>query len=177
MIKVDINIADPVWKSHLNISKKIKSLYKEIAPKISLIAINKKFELCVLLTNDKQIQELNKLYRKQDKPTNVLSFPLFDGIKIQNQDFSNIHQNAEFNNSKYISLGDIIVAHQTILTEAENQNKTFDDHLSHLLIHSLLHLLGFDHEKKKDAKIMEDLEITLLKSLGIENPYTNSYLK
>jgi probable rRNA maturation factor len=165
MIKTDITIDEKLWKTQPNISAQIKSLIKQIVPQTTLATI-KKIEISILLTNDKQIQELNKNYRHKDKPTNVLSFPLLDGKKIKNGNLEKLDLNGD-----YLALGDIVIAYETILKEAAEQNKTFQNHLTHLLIHSLLHLIGFDHEKEKDAEIMEELEIKILKNLGIKNPY------
>jgi probable rRNA maturation factor len=164
-IRTDIIIAEKLWKSYPNISREIKSLIKQITPQTPL-SIIKKIEVSILLTNDQQIQELNKNYRHKDKPTNVLSFPLLDGKKIKNGNLKNLNLNGD-----YLALGDIVIAYQTVFKEAKDQNKTFQNHLTHLLIHSLLHLIGFDHEKEKDAKIMEGLEIEILANLGIKNPY------
>ncbi len=165
LIKTDITIAEKLWKAYPNISRQIKSIIKQIAPQTPLLAI-RKIELSILLTNDKQVQELNKDYRHKDRPTNVLSFPLLDGKKIKNGDLRKLDLTME-----YLAIGDIVIAYQSVLKEAKEQNKTFEDHLTHLLIHSLLHLIGFDHEKEQDAKIMENLEVKILSNLGIKNPY------
>jgi probable rRNA maturation factor len=165
-VKTDITIADKIWKTHPNIANKIKSLIKQIVPQTSLSTI-KKIEISLLLTNDKQIQKLNKNYRQKDKPTNVLSFPLLDGKKIKNGNLENLSELEQ----QYLALGDIVISYQTVLKEATEQSKTFDNHLTHLLIHSLLHLIGFDHKKKKDAEIMENLEVKILANFGIKNPY------
>ncbi len=165
-IKIDVIIAEKLWKTNSDISKKVKSLLKEIISKTSVAKATKKIELSVLLTNDAQIQELNKNYRAKNKPTNVLSFPLLDGKKIKNGSFAK----TKFVGDE-LALGDIAIAYQTVLKEAGEQNKTFEDHLTHLLTHSLLHLIGFDHIRKSDAEIMENLEIKILKEMGIGNPY------
>jgi probable rRNA maturation factor len=109
----------------------------------------KKGGVTIVLSNDAEVQELNANYRGKDKPTNVLSFP--DG------------ENG--------NLGDIILAYETLAHEADIQNKAFNDHLTHLVIHGVLHLLGFDHEKPVEAKIMEHKEVMLLRAMGIANPY------
>lgn len=106
-------------------------------------------ELSIVLADDAFIQQLNKQYRSKDKPTNVLSFP---------QDHPDM-------------LGDIILAHETIATEANDQNKSFENHVTHLIVHGVLHLLGLDHEDDKEADEMEALEIKILLHLGIKNPY------
>ncbi|MFT6077808.1 MAG: putative rRNA maturation factor [Myxococcota bacterium] len=168
-IITDISINEKLWKKDATISKKIKSLIKEIIPQTSLKSLDKtieEIEISVLLTNDDQIQELNKNYRQKDKPTNVLSFPMLDGTKIKNGDFSKLEIFGDC-----LILGDIVISYQTILLESVIQKKDFDHHLTHLLIHSLLHLIGFDHIDDLDAKKMENMEIKILSMMGIENPY------
>lgn len=170
LIRTDILIAENIWKKQPNIEKKIKSLVKKIIPLTPLFSISEKLksvEVSILLTSDSYIQELNKNYREKNKPTNVLSFPLIDGKKIKNGNFKKLDLE-----SKNLALGDIAISYQTMLRESLAEHKNFEDHLAHLLTHSLLHLIGFDHEEsEKDAKIMEDLEVKILKNFGIKNPY------
>ncbi|WP_046861643.1 rRNA maturation RNase YbeY [Microvirga massiliensis] len=111
--------------------------------------------LSVLLTDDAAIRELNAAWRHQDKPTNVLSFPA----------------PATMPGPGPRHLGDIALAFETMVREAETEGKTLQDHLSHLVIHGVLHLLGFDHEVEAEAEIMESLEVAALRSLGIADPY------
>jgi probable rRNA maturation factor len=169
-IRTDININEKLWKKDSSISKKIKSLIKEIVPQTPLKSLPKnikEIEISVLLTNDEQIQELNKNYRQKDQPTNVLSFPLLDGEEIKNGDLSKLEVLDDC-----LILGDIVISYQTILRESEEQQKDFDHHLTHLLVHSLLHLIGFDHIDDSDAKVMEDLEVDILAEMGIKNPFS-----
>ncbi|MBL0318704.1 MAG: rRNA maturation RNase YbeY [Alphaproteobacteria bacterium] len=120
-------------------------------------------EVAVVLANDPMIQGLNASYRKQDKPTNVLSFP---------QEPLNPLEYVLPESVEGISmLGDIILAYETIDKEAKEEGKTLTDHIHHLVIHGLLHLLGYDHEDNDEAEIMENLEIQILQSQGIANPY------
>jgi probable rRNA maturation factor len=105
-------------------------------------------EVSVVLADDDFVQNLNREYRGQDKPTNVLSFPQDPPM-----------------------LGDIVLAYETVAREAAEQDKSFDQHLTHLLVHGLLHLLGFDHEVDDEAEEMEALEVQILKDMGIKNPY------
>ena len=112
-------------------------------------------EVSVLLTNDEEIRELNKKYRKIDKPTNVLSFSITSDTIV--------------NELKMI--GDIVISKEKILSEAKDQNKTFNDHLAHIAIHGFLHLLNFTHDSKEDSNIMENKEVELLKMIDISNPY------
>ena len=164
-INIEILINEPLWKKENRlISAKIKSLIKKIAPQTELknyLNKNLEIEISVVLSNDEEIKKLNKNYRQKNKPTNVLSFPAVD--------FKNLDKSAL--ELGFMPLGDIILSYQTIKNEAISEKKKFDDHLYHLVIHSLLHLLGHDHEEKKEAEIMENLEINLLKKLDIPNPY------
>ncbi len=171
MITIEVNLEDKLWqKEDKLIVKKLKSLIKRIVPKTSLENLIKNginIEISVLLTNDAKIKELNRRYRNQDKITDVLSFPLIDTNLIKNGELSKINLETDL-----LVLGDIILTRETIKKDAAKQDKSFADHLTHLVIHSLLHLIGYDHEKNaKDAKIMESLEVKLLKELDISNPY------
>lgn len=116
-------------------------------------------EITVTLTNDATIQKLNRDYRGKDKPTNVLSFHMWDSLK----DIPSGAGETPF--------GDIIIAFETIQREAIEQNKTLADHFTHMLVHGFLHLCGYDHMNDADAEKMELLEIKILKKLGINNPY------
>ena len=122
--------------------------------KVLHAALPKKFaahtcEVSILFTTDAKIRQLNRDWRGKDKPTNVLSFPL----------------------SPPQHLGDIVLALQTIRREATNENKTLDAHVAHLLVHGLLHLLGYDHETEADHAKMMRKEIAILRDLGYQNPY------
>jgi probable rRNA maturation factor len=165
-IKIDITTEEKLWRRHSLISKKIKSLIKEIILQINYLKDIKNIEISIVLTGNEQIKELNKNYRKKDKPTNVLSFPLLDTKDIKNGNFKNFQ-----NKHPILVLGDIVLSYQTIKKESEEQNKIFDHHLAHLLTHSILHLTGFDHINSKDANTMEDLEIEILEKMKIKNPY------
>jgi len=113
-------------------------------------------ELSILLTSDNAIQKLNSEYRNQDKPTNVLSFPGEQEAQAQDRSFL---------------LGDVVLSYQTIGSEAKRQNKRLENHISHLIVHGVLHLLGYDHEDDETACDMERKEINILKGIGVENPY------
>jgi probable rRNA maturation factor len=121
-------------------------------------------EINVLLTDDAKIHALNKEHRGIDKPTNVLSFPSFEPEEI----FSLKGRNESI---EPMVLGDIALSYETIQKESLSQNKHFDHHVIHLAVHGVLHLLGFDHEKDEDATVMESLEVKILSSLKISNPY------
>ena len=114
-------------------------------------------EICVLLADDATVQRLNRQFRGQDKPTNVLSFPV------------------SLSSKETAMLGDIVLAYETVAREAEEQDKPLVHHAQHLTVHGVLHLLGFDHETEADAKIMEALETKLLAALGIPDPYQSCH--
>ena len=118
-------------------------------------------ELAVMLTDDSGIRTLNKNWRGQDKPTNVLSFPALQPTgKPSLGDAPRM-------------LGDIAIAYQTTRSEADDEQKPFDHHLSHLAVNGFLHLIGHDHEKDDEAEAMEALEREILAQLGIPDPYAD----
>ena len=165
-IITDILINDNSWiEERSDIESYLQDLMKKIIPETKLnkfLQQNIQIEVSLVLTSDDEIKNLNKIYREKDKATNVLSFPLLD--------FNNINKKSLQDN--FIAIGDIILSYATIKKEALEQNKKFIHHTTHLVIHSLLHLIGYDHENDKDATIMENLEIEILKKLAIDNPYT-----
>jgi len=110
--------------------------------------------ISLLMGDDAAIRRLNASFRGKDKPTNVLSFPA-----------------PAMPGDPAPSLGDIALAYETCAREAEAEGKTLTDHLTHLVIHGTLHLLGHDHETDAEAEDMEALEIRLLAGLGIADPY------
>jgi probable rRNA maturation factor len=119
-------------------------------------------ELAVMLTDDAGIRTLNLNWRGIDKPTNVLSFPALPPTGAVGPD------------DAPRMLGDIAIAYETTRKEADDEQKPFDHHLSHLAVHGFLHLVGYDHETDDDAETMEALEAEILAQLGIPNPYADS---
>jgi probable rRNA maturation factor len=106
-------------------------------------------EVSFALADDAAVRVLNRDYRGKDKPTNVLSFE----------------------SGERPFLGDVVLALETVLAEAEDQGKPAADHLTHLVVHGVLHLLGHDHETAGDAKKMEKVEVAVLADLGVPDPY------
>ena len=108
----------------------------------------------IKIIKDKEMLNLNNHFRNKETSTNVLSFT-----------------NEDISKSITGNLGDIAINYDYILEESNKQNKTFDDHMIHMLIHGIYHILGFDHDNDKVANVMEKKEATLLKKLNISNPY------
>jgi probable rRNA maturation factor len=116
----------------------------------------------LILSNDVNVADLNRLWRGKNQPTNVLSFPMDESYPLLE--------------SERRALGDIILAYETVLCESRTQGKIFHDHVIHLLVHGMLHLLGYDHEIDHDAEEMEDCERGILARLGIQDPYSSSVM-
>lgn len=116
--------------------------------------LDSEYELTIRIVDKNEIQLLNKTYRHKDKPTNVLSFPFEAPPEIQ-----------------LALLGDVIICHDIVVAEAQQQQKTSQAHWAHMVIHGVLHLKGYDHIRDSDAEIMEALEVQILKKLNIPNPY------
>jgi probable rRNA maturation factor len=144
-MSVSFHLHDPRWKSLL---LKERAFFSRLAAR-ALKEEKQKGIVSVVFTSDAEIKKLNRKFRKKNKPTNVLSFPLGEGGE----------------------LGDVVLAYETIKKECTEQKKTFRAHVAHLLTHGTLHLLGHDHLNDKDAEKMESLEIKILKAFKIKNPY------
>lgn len=120
-------------------------------------------EIGIRLTDDAEVQRLNKRYRNMDTPTNVLSFSITDcapGTSV-----------TPLPQGLPLALGDVVLAFQTIRREAAAQHKALADHLGHLVVHGVLHLVGYDHQDAAQATAMEQLEATVLAGLGVADPY------
>lgn len=141
-VTFEIVIEDERWKG-------LFSAYNTVLNTITTHHDIPKTELSIMLSNNNHIQKLNKEYRGKDRPTNVLSFP------SDEEDY----------------LGDLIFAYETVDEESIEQSKPFDAHFTHLLVHGVLHLLGYDHMNDQEAEEMEALEIQILADLNIKNPY------
>jgi probable rRNA maturation factor len=155
---LDITYADEAWP---DCDALIEKCVKAALHYCKTDTQGRPFELSVLLTDNNQVQDLNRDYREKDKPTNVLSFPALECDKPG-------HLILE---PGPLHLGDIILAYGVVAQEASDQKIAFEDHLSHLIVHGVLHLLGFDHIEDEEAEEMEALEIAILKDFGIANPY------
>lgn len=129
-------------------------------------------EISVRLTSDEEVRQLNAQYRGKDKPTNVLSFPM-----IQPDLLDAVTQNSDANacgastTGGEVLLGDIVLAHGVCAAEASEKGVPLADHAAHLVVHGVLHLLGYDHQEEDEAAAMEAIERDVLAGLGIADPY------
>ncbi|UUX98176.1 rRNA maturation RNase YbeY [Sphingomonas sp. J315] len=120
-------------------------------------------EIAVRLTDDAEVHQLNAQYRQKDKPTNVLSFPMIEPDLIES-----LTQNSD---DGEVILGDIILAHGVCAREAAEKGISAEQHATHLIVHGVLHLLGYDHQGDSEAEAMESMERAALATLGLPDPY------
>ena len=140
---IDIEVEAGAWSADVpDVEGVVARAAEQVAPPGDVV---------ILLTDDETVRDLNGRFRGKDRPTNVLSFPAPENAQPH--------------------LGDIVLAHGVCAAEARAQGKPFADHLSHLVIHGILHLMGHDHEADDEAEAMEAKERTLLAALGIPDPY------
>lgn len=151
---VDVVVEDEDWPDPAETEAVVRGAAEALSRHAAMkgMAVS---EACVALSSDAHVQDLNAGYRGKDKPTNVLSFPAPP---------SPIAQPARF-------LGDVVLARQTVRREAVERGIPVFDHVAHLTVHGLLHLLGYDHETDAEAVVMESLETEILAVLGIADPY------
>jgi probable rRNA maturation factor len=120
----------------------------------------------IKLSDNAEVQALNREWREKDKPTNVLSFPMLDDEELEALLTGTY-------NAPEIMLGDIILAYETCAAEAAEKGIPIAYHATHLVIHGMLHLLGHDHIEEDEAEMMEALEVKALASMGLHNPYND----
>jgi probable rRNA maturation factor len=144
MSGITLLVEDPKWRTHRGLAARLAS-----AAEAARKAARLKGGFTILLAGDKKLRALNQNFRGKDKPTNVLSFPGANGYA-----------------------GDIALAYGVTKKEAKAAGKTVADHATHLVVHGVLHLAGHDHERPKQARAMEGLEVKILGRLGVADPYT-----
>ena len=148
--EIDLRVDDDAW-----LGERQENALLALAQRALRAAANhtRSGKVDILLTGDSQMQELNRDWRKKDKPTDVLSFPSDDDAFADG------------------FLGDIALGFGVVTSDMQTLKRTFDAHVSHLLVHGYLHLLGFDHETEEEAGEMEPLETKILADLGHSDPY------
>jgi probable rRNA maturation factor len=127
------------------------------------------FEIACLACDDARIAALNTEFRGKAVPTNVLSWPAWDLSAQEDGGAPDLPEQGDADDPE--ALGDIALSYDTCAREATEQGKAFDAHLTHLIVHSVLHLLGYDHIRDKDAALMEETEVAILARLGVADPY------
>ncbi|SIN89227.1 probable rRNA maturation factor [Parasphingorhabdus marina DSM 22363] len=168
---LDVATLNEGWGETINWQKLARSAVDNamrLTPYQSLSQLSANLEVAIRFTSDDEVRKLNAAYRDKDKPTNVLSFPLVA------QDMLGGLANTD---DGEILLGDIILAKETCVNEAEEKQISVSDHAAHLIVHGTLHLLGYDHQNEADALTMEALETRALANLGIANPYPDAHME
>ena len=158
-------IAAPLWENELDwtdLAAKAAKAALTASSHADLLARDFAIEISVKLSDNAEVQALNKAYRGKDRPTNVLSFPQIQPDLLETL--------ANTDDGEAL-LGDIILAYETCRDEADAKNISLSNHVSHLIVHGSLHLLGYDHENETDAGMMENIEINALATLAIADPY------
>ena len=161
MTEIIVDIADEAWLKTVPDAEELCARVAAVALGAAAALVDlpaERLEVSLLLTGDSQVRELNRDYRGQDKPTNVLSFAALDADSPIPPDGP-------------ILLGDVIIARETTEREAGDEGKSLVHHLSHLVVHGVLHLLGYDHMEDDEAEEMESLERSILATLGVPDPY------
>lgn len=170
MINTNLNLSinEPQWEAALpeleDSAAQVVSLAVNFVndnEPLDFFALNKPLSFNLCLSNDDEVHTLNREFRGMDKPTNVLSF-----ANIDDEDFDNMVAS-----EPEIEMGDMIIALETMQREAELKHISLHDHFCHLLTHSVLHLLGYDHIEDNDAEHMEGFETRILNLLNIADPY------
>lgn len=129
------------------------------------------YEICVMGCDDARIATLNTEFRGKPTPTNVLSWPAEDLAAEEEGAAPEPPEEAEEGPFGAVELGDIAISWDTCAREAAEADKTVPDHVTHLVVHGILHLLGYDHIRDGDAELMEGLETEILGKMGIADPY------
>ncbi|MDF1791752.1 MAG: rRNA maturation RNase YbeY [Thalassobaculaceae bacterium] len=156
-VDLDVSIAAPAWGESVDDIPALAETAVEAA--LARAGVSGAVEVSVLLTDDAEQRDLNRDHRGKDSSTNVLSFPAGFAPPAGPR-----------------PLGDVSLALETVLREAGEQEISVADHLTHLLVHGTLHLLGYDHDDARDAEEMEALEREILAGLGIADPYADGDL-
>lgn len=152
-VDIDISIESGEWPDEASLARLVD---RAVAAAFAETGVAGRSELSVVFSDDSHIQKLNAGWRGKDKPTNVLSFPAFPLVQ---------------GGPLPPMLGDIVLAAETVAREAALEDKPVENHITHLVIHGLLHLLGYDHETDTEAEAMEAIERAALARLAIPDPY------
>jgi probable rRNA maturation factor len=161
-VVIEVVLRCPEWRQSLGYSKQTARDAARLALAEGLANAAtvppQRIELSVVLTDDAEQRRLNRDWRGIDRSTNVLAFPVWN-------------PEAAWPAEAPLLLGDVVLAYETVTREARDQRKSFADHFRHLVVHGVLHLLGYDHATGPEAVLMERLETSILEGLGVADPY------
>jgi probable rRNA maturation factor len=153
------------WPAHTDwnsLADRAAAAALSATPHVALVEGAAPVEVSIRLTTDAEVQTLNRDYRQKDQPTNVLSFPMFAP-----EDFADLARSTD----PEILIGDIVLALETCEREAMERGVSVEAHATHLIVHGVLHLLGYDHMQEEEAEAMESLERVIMADLGLHDPY------
>ncbi len=155
MVDVAVRVLCKAWSEALSDPEAMAARAVDAALALGPRAVSGRNEISIVFADAALIRGLNRVYRGQDKPTNVLAFGIGEG-----------------NTGAPRLMGDVVLAFEPACDEASAQGKSLSDHATHLIVHGTLHLMGFDHETARQAEEMEAAEISILSALGVPDPYT-----
>ena len=166
-VEIDITHSSPRWVAALvdsaGLCRRAAAAALDEAVEGLPAATGRPIEVSIVLAEDRSVADLNLQFRGREGATNVLSFP---ALAAEDGPFDPLGADVP-----PVLLGDVVLAFETIAAEADDQGKTLADHCSHLVVHGILHLLGYDHLDSAEAKIMEQVEIRALGALDVADPY------
>lgn len=160
-IRLDIQPTLAPWRRLRGLSARLEAAAKATAENL---ALRRTVDASVLLAGDARVRRLNHDFRGINHATNVLSFPQFSPEDLRR----------ELKSKKPFSVGDIAVGYPYVAYEAKKEDKILLDHVTHLVVHGLLHLFGYDHQNDREARRMEKKEIAIMKALGLPDPYARA---
>ncbi len=158
-ISIVVTVLTPAWRDTLSEAEPLarRAARAALVAAKEGVALPGAAEVGLVLADDATLGRLNRRYRGVEGPTNVLSFAASEGSAPES--------------SGPLLLGDVVLAYETVRRESEEQGKRFSDHLCHIVVHGVLHLLGYEHGSEAQAAAMERLEIATLAGLGVSDPY------
>lgn len=163
-IRIDSRVEHAAWRSALpDLARQARRAVRAALAVAPPLPEGRAAELALLFTGDRRMRELNRAWRGKDKPTNVLAFAA--------QEDRHGASRLEAADAGPLLLGDVVLAYETVAGEADAGGLSLHDHVSHLIVHGVLHLLGYDHQRLREARVMEGLEAHALATLGLANPY------
>jgi probable rRNA maturation factor len=170
MLHTDVDLVARAWEGLADwpaLAQRATSAALAQTPHAAVADAAPLVEVAVRLTDDAEVQGLNRDYRGKDKPTNVLSFPQYDAA-----DFAMLTNSDDGE----VLLGDIVLALETCTREADARGISVADHATHLIVHGMLHLLGYDHQDDASGDAMEAMETKALASMGLADPYADGQI-